>query len=294
MSEPNVFAGMWNLIYDTIRAFWAITEPRIEQAAREKNVPGELYYYGELGLYHFSRARFQKRDPFSNPAQFDHAFEKLAADDWIVPENENEYRVTDRARAAAREIVGVGDDYLGTLELVSAQDAERLKELLQTIVAASRVASEPPEKWASVTRFRVADETRPLLAQIREALMDLFAYRDDSHMSAWRGYPVSGIAWNAFGMIWNGVAFSPEQIAEQAWFRGYTAQDYRGALDELRRRGWIDETAQITPIGKKLRDVVEQLTDAYFYAPWLALRENEVQELRLRLLELRNQLENVG
>lgn len=294
MSDSNSYTGMWNLIYDTIRAFWAITEPRIEQAAREKNVPSELYYYGELGLYDFSRARFQKRDPFSNPAQFDQTFVKLAADDWIVLQNENEYHVTDRARAAAREIITAADDYLGTLELLSAQDAERLKELLQTLVASSRIAAEPPQKWASVTRFRVADESSPLLAQIREALMDIFAYRDDSHMSAWRGYPVSGIAWNAFGMIWNGSAFSPEQMAEQAWFRGYNVEDYRGALDELHKRGWIDETAQLTPIGKKLRDVVEQLTDAYFYTPWLALREDEVQELRLRLLELRNQLGNVS
>src|SRR5258708_5011223 len=109
MSDSNSYTGMWNLIYDTIRAFWAITEPRIEQAAREKNVPSELYYYGELGLSDFSRARFQKRDPFSNPAQFDQTFVKLAADDWIVPEAENEYRVTDRARTAAREIIAVGD-----------------------------------------------------------------------------------------------------------------------------------------------------------------------------------------
>lgn len=290
MDEPTPFDGMWNLIYETIRAFWAITEPQIEQAAREKNIPTQLYYYGELGLHQFSRARFQKRDPYSNPAQFDQSFQTLAAGDWIIPQDQNQYLVTDRARLAAREIIRAGDDYLGALELISAQDAERLQELLQTLVSSTRAASEPPQKWATLTRFRVADDTAPLLAQIREALMDLFAYRDDSHMSAWRGYPVSGIAWNAFGMIWNGAAYSPEHMAEQAWFRGWDAADYRAALDELRHRGWIDETAQLTPIGKKLRDIVEQLTDAYFYAPWFVLRESEIQELRLRLLELRNQL----
>lgn len=288
------YAGMWQLMYDTIRAFWALTEPRIEEAAREKNVPSALYYYGELGLEIFSLANFQKRDPFSNPAQFDEQFARLVADDWIVRMNEKEFQVTERARDAAREMIRVGDTYLGSLELISVADAERLKLLLLRLVHASRRAAEPPEKWAMLTRFRVADDSSPLLAQIREALMDLFAYRDDSHMSAWRGYPVSGIAWNAFGMIWNNLAFTPEHIAEQAWFRGYDANDYRRALEELRARGWVNVQAQLTPIGKRLRDAVEELTDAYFYAPWLALRDDEIQELRVRLLELRNQLSNVN
>ena len=124
--------------------------------------------------------------------------------------------------------------------------------------------------------------------------MDLFAYRDDANLSAWRDYPVSGIAWNAFGMIWRGAAFSPQQMAEQAWFRGYGAKDYAQALGELQRRGWVDGQGQVTPIGKALRDAVEQLTEAYFYAPWLALRDDEIGELRVRLLELRNVLVTVG
>lgn len=285
---------MWDLIYDTIRAFWGLTEPRIEDAARVKNVPPELYYYGELGLEIFSLARFQKRDPYSNPARFDEVLQKLVREGWIVPMGDAEYRVTDQARAAAREIIQAGDDYLGTREVISVFDAERLKALLQNLVAASRNASEPPFKWATVERFRVAGDSGPLLAQIREALMDLFAYRDDSHMSAWHGYPVSGKAWNAYGMIWNSTAFTPQAMAEQAWFRGYDAGAYVVALNELRQRGWIDQDAQVTPVGKKLRDAVEQLTDAYFYAPWFVLREQEVQELRVRLIELRNHLVNVS
>ncbi len=292
MDTPYV--GMWQLMYDTIRAFWALTEPRIEEAARANEIPSALYYYGELGLEIFSRAQFQKRDPFSNPAQFDEQFAQLVTSGWIVPINEHEFQVTERARAAAREIVRVGDAYLGSLEVISVADAERLKHLLARLVSASLRAGEPPTKWATLTRFRVADDTSPLLAQIREALMDLFAYRDDSHMSAWRGYPVSGIAWNTFGMIWNNTAFTPEHIAEQAWFRGYDANDYRRALEELRARGWVTANAQLTPIGKRLRDAVEELTDAYFYTPWLALRDAEIQELRVRLLELRNQLSNVS
>lgn len=292
MDSP--YTGMWSLLYETIRAFWSITEPQIEQTARETNVPNELYYYGELGMETFSLANFQRRDPFSNPENFTEAFERLAAEDWIVPAGEGEYTVTERAREAAREIVRAGDAALGAREVISVGAAERLRTLLERIALANRSAGEPPRKWATLARFRVADEASPLLARIREALMDLFAYRDDAHRAAWRDYPVSGIAWSAFGMIRSETPLSPEEMAEQAWFRGYAAEDYARALGELRGRGWIDEHARLTPIGRKLRDAAEHLTDAYFYAPWLVLSDDEVQELRVRLLELRSQLASAG
>lgn len=288
------YVGMWSLMYDTIRAFWGLTEPRIEEAARVANVPLELYYYGELGLETWSLARFVRRDPYSNPQNFTDAFGRLAAGGWIVDVGGGEFRVTDGARDAARQIALVGDAYLGTLEVVAMADAERLKGFLQRLVTANGRAAEPPVRWATVTRFRVTDETSPALAQIREYLMDLFAYRDDANLSAWRDYPVSGMAWNALGMIWNGSAFTPQAMAEQAWFRGYAAEDYMRALMELRLHGWVDADGQLTPIGKALRDAVEQLTEAYFYAPWFALRDNEIAEMRVRLLELRNVLVGVA
>ena len=65
-------------------------------------------------------------------------------------------------------------------------DLERLAILLKQIVAESKITRQPPEKWAIFKRFRVADEHSPLIVQIREYLMDLFAYRDDSHLSAAR------------------------------------------------------------------------------------------------------------
>jgi hypothetical protein len=57
----------WPLIYSTIKEFWSITEPHIEEAALRNDVPVELYLYSELGLEYFSIEDFQKRDPFSNP-----------------------------------------------------------------------------------------------------------------------------------------------------------------------------------------------------------------------------------
>lgn len=110
LGEP--YAGVWTLVYSTVRAFWALVEPRIHAAAAEQNVPMELYYYAELGLEIFSIPNFQKRDPYSNPAQYPPVFEKLVQGGWIAPQAANEYRVSEQARSAVRNIVRAGDDYL--------------------------------------------------------------------------------------------------------------------------------------------------------------------------------------
>src|SRR5688572_32540774 len=52
----------WPLIYSTVKEFWSITEPRIEDASVQQGIPIELYYYSELGLEYFSIPDFQKRD----------------------------------------------------------------------------------------------------------------------------------------------------------------------------------------------------------------------------------------
>jgi DNA-binding MarR family transcriptional regulator len=296
-SEP--YAGVWNLLYSTIRAFWVLVEPRIHAAAELQDVPLELYYYGELGLDVFSVRNFQERDPYSNPAQYADVFSKLVQGEWIIPAGNDEYRVTENARTAARSIIRAGDDFLETLEVWSAQDLARLNELLQRIVQANQVAGEPPTKWATVKRFRAADEASPLLAQIREALLDLFAYRDDSHRTAWRTFPADGLVWNTFGMLWNNTADTPADMARQAAFRGYAMEDYERACDTLVARGWAAraeraDTFVLTPIGKKLRDAVEQLTDAYFYVPWAILQNDELDELLSRQRQLRERLEAVA
>ena len=65
---------------------------------------------------------------------------------------------------------------------------------------------------------------------------------------------------------------SPAQFVEQATFRGYAAADYEEAIQELLRRGWVEEadmtgTYRITRQGQALRDAVEQLRMDIFTPP---------------------------
>src|SRR6266508_4507907 len=124
----------WPLIHSIIQEFWAIIEPPIEEAAIQYDIPIELYYYSELGLQSFSRAEFQKRDPFSNPQQFEKVFATLNFKGWIEPLPGDKYQVTSRARDAARKIIQAGDQHLLPFESFTDIDLKRLTLLLKQIV----------------------------------------------------------------------------------------------------------------------------------------------------------------
>jgi DNA-binding PadR family transcriptional regulator len=289
-------AKYWQMIYSVIQEFWAITEPAIEDAAVKNDVPVELYYYGELGLDYFSVESFQKRDPFSNPEQFEKQFVRLNVKGWIEPVPDDQYRVTEKAREAVKKIVEAGDARLPPAESFKDTDLERLKVLVKQIALSNDSADEPPEKWAVLKRFRVANRNSPVLVKIREYLMDLFAYRDDAHLAAARPhFNQAGIVWNVLGAVWSGTAVTAARMAETMAFRGYEAGDYEVALQAAREIGWLEEADppgafRLTEKGRELREQVESQIDDYFYKPWSVLTQGELDELYDLLTKLRDQL----
>ena len=286
----------WSSIYSIIREFWEIIEPHIEDAAVRDNIPIELYYYSELGLETFSIENFQKRDPFTNPEQFERLFARFDVKGWIVPMPDEEYQVTEAAREGTRKIIQAGDEQLSKFENFVDIDLKQLAILLRQIVAESNLASEPPQKWAIFKRFRVANHRSPTSVRIRDYMMDLFAYRDDCHLSAAQPhFGQAGIAWSVLGAIWNGDAVTAEQMAETMESRGYDVSDYEVAIQAAMQIGWV-ESADVpgkfrpTPKGRELREQVENLTNEYFYRPWSVLTQDELDELYGLLTKLHEQL----
>jgi len=286
----------WPLIYSIIQEFWNITEPHIEDSAVRNDIPIELYLYSELGLSGFSIKDFQKRDPFTNPEQFEKVFVRLNVKGWIEPLSDGSFRVTEKAREGVRHIVRMGETQLLDFKSMPDHELERLALLLKQIVAESKATREPPEKWAILIRFRVADEHSPLIVQIKEYLMDLFAYRDDSHLSAARPhFNEAGIVWMVLGSLWKGEAVNAQQIAEKMIFRGYEADDYEIAVQAAVGVGWAEpadraDTFRPTQQGRELREQAEHLTNEYFYAPWSVLVQDEIDELYDLLTQLRSEL----
>ncbi len=287
----------WPLMYSLIQEFWSITEGRIEDVATQNEIPIELYLYSELGLDYFSTKDFQKRDPFSNPEQFEKNFARLNMKGWVEPLQDGSSRVTEEARQAVRKIIRAGDEQLLGFCSMPESDLERLVLLLKQIVKESKLTRQPPEKWAIFKRFRVTDEHSSRIVQIREYLMDMYAYRDDCHLSAARPhFNQAGIVWLVLGALWKGDASNAGQMLENMPFRGYELEDYEIALEAAVEVGWAEpadraDVFRLTQKGKELREQVEHLTNEYFYAPWSILTQTEIDELYDLLITLRHELD---
>jgi DNA-binding MarR family transcriptional regulator len=114
-------------------------------------------------------------------------------------------------------------------------------------------------------------------------LLDLLYFRDDAHIAAWQPYDISGHTWEAFTYVWRGDATLAAELAEQLPYRNYDEQAYASALQDLASRGWIvaeDGRYAVTDEGQALRQEAEEATDRYFDAPWAALEQAEMEQLK--------------
>src|SRR5690348_5297731 len=148
---------IWPVAYAIILEFWRLTDAPIVASSSRSGVPADLHGYVEVGLDDFSIPHFEKRTPYANPESYKPLFATFAAQGWIEPVGDQQYRVTEQARSAVYQVGRAADEALGRLDVLSPAEAERLLALLKRLVAANATAPEPPEKWAIVHRFRVAD-----------------------------------------------------------------------------------------------------------------------------------------
>ena len=294
-ADPHPFAGAWPPIETTVFEFWGLARPAMNELAAERGIPLVLHNYAELGLDTLSVAEALRRDPYSRPEGFAEELARLAAAGWLEAIDGGDdpmtarYVVLPHAREAVRAIDAAGDALVG--DLVAVPDAElgRILELLGAIHAANLAAPEPPARWGSERRFRTAGEDTPLPGRIRDAALDLLAYRDDVHLAAWSAHAdpaTEGGLWNAFSHVWSCAASTAETIALATAFRGYDTAFYEQALTDLEARGWLvaDGGAyRTTAAGQALRDEVERQTDEWFFAPWAVLGADGAAELRERV-----------
>ncbi len=284
-------ADAWPPIEAAVFELWGVARPAIDALAAERGIPLALYNYAELGLDTLSVAEALRRDPYSRREGFAKEFARLAAGGWLEPTGGSDDPMTTRyvvfphAREAVRALDRAGDARLGEVVATPDGELERVHGLLAVLHASNLAAPEPPARWASERRFRSAGEGTPLPGRIREAGLDVLAYRDDVHLAAWSAHAdpaTEGGMWNAFSHVWSGAARTASEIAWAASFRGHDAAFYAQALADLEARGWLTADGgayRTTAEGQALRDAVERQTDEWFFAPWAALREDELAEL---------------
>lgn len=198
------------------------------------------------------------------------------------------YVLTEAGQKLATRIAATAVAAAHTVTSVSNADGERLAALLRRVVDGCVAAAEPSHPNLNRSRFYDPGVDAPVVERVRRYLNDLFAFRDDAHIAAWRSYDLAGYEWEAFSHIHGDYVFGEAvatavELAEKlGGFRGYEADAYEAVLRKVAARGWLmaeDGRYTVTAEGEQVREAVEAETDALFFAPW-PLKDVEIEQVR--------------
>jgi DNA-binding MarR family transcriptional regulator len=167
-------------------------------------------------------------------------------------------------------------------------ELERLATLLECVVHGCLKPSAPLDGWC-IRHSRNLDPgpRAHAVARIDQHFSDLAAYRDDCHISSWKGHGMDGHAWEILTFVWRRQADGLDALREKLKHRGFTQEETSQALQELVDRGWIEGTPvrySTTAVGGDVRRTAQDTTDALFDAPFACLADAERAEL-VTLLE---------
>lgn len=209
--------------------------------------------------------------------------ELMASEKWLARVGED-YHLLPEGQRIKTEMGERMNRLLAPLDMaVQTTDVQRLESLMARLIDQALRSETPPGVWClQHSRRRAPAESSHALRKIFQYCADLNAFRDDSHMAAWRPYGVSGAAWEAFNFVVNGLAQDADGLFDQLAYRGYSREDYAAALQTLVARGWLieeDGYTRVTDEGRAVYEQVETLTDRYFYAPWFQLSDAACEEL---------------
>jgi hypothetical protein len=191
---------------------------------------------------------------------------------WLPGPRRGRLLPPDRAgRAAVEAFFSTAQQALAQVSGLEGVDTTRLVDLLVRIVSRIQAAPEPPVKGSfQASRRTDPGPQAPILARFDQAVTDLYYFRDDAHLAAWKPTGVSGPVWEALSFIWEGHY---ADLAERQEGRGLDDAERRAVLDELIQRGWIapeGEGYRCTEAGRKLRQAAEDETNRLYFAPWSA------------------------
>ena len=289
--EPKV----WQVMSDTSTSIYPLaqetTREQLEKHFTERRFYLPILVASGLTPKPISVEIYTKRNPYANPAGIKQLFADVASAGYFEPGDNNSYLLSEKGSNA---INSTNDHFYNHLYQVNQFPTDKRKELTSLLSKLIEACKKADIINGSLS-FNISHNAHPKvetdsLSQIDQLIDDLFAFRDDSHISAWIPSGVNGHTWEVLSFVWNGEANTVEKLVERLPFRNYTAEDYTKTLEDLTQRGLIesgDEGYRITEAGRKIREDAEVETDKNFYGPWKSLSDDDLTKLEALLNELK-------
>jgi hypothetical protein len=261
-------------------------EPVVEKAAKEEAM--DLRTWSTLlAVLTFepedsTPAHFMVRGPYTAPEAYLSHLVSASEAGFLSEVEGGKFRLTERGRRIVLDLVALGRGAMANADPLSVNDSHTLMELLNRMVGSCLETPAPPETWSIQLSFKLMPEPEPPMPNIEQAISALAAYRDDAHLAAWQNTELSATALETLTLLWNGEVNSLQAICKRLERRGHPCKVYKSALEDLRTHHLIngpDEAPWLTGVGRVFRNQIEEVTNRYFYKPWVCLNEAEKMEM---------------
>ena len=278
--------AIWDLILNTWSALGAHYESVLERYSLEIGLPSRGWSI-LLAVLSFepestTPAHLMVRGPYTSSETYLEQLVAVTEKGLVTEVSKGQFRLTSTGREWTNNLVTDVRSVMAAVDPLPRVDSNRLSDLLEKLVASCLDNPPPPDTWSIRLSRKLMPEKDSPQPFIEQAFSCLAAYRDDSHLAAWRQSGLPATALETLTYLWRSQVHSVDNILEQLSHRGHPDQVYIDALKELRTRGLIegsDGDLRITVDGRFFRDQVEAGTDKYFYAPWKCLNKLERQKM---------------
>ena len=288
---------LWDLTRATHRAIMPFYAPFFDRYAVEHGLTprglGWLFAALTFEPETITPIRLRVRNPYTAADIYLKELGAAAGAGFFVEAPQTEFSLAPSARAGTLRLIADGRALMAQADPLPPADSSRLASLSGRLARAALDTPPMPENWSIRLSYRIMPEAEPPLPNFEQAVSCLHAYRDDSHLAAWKPGGLDAPALEALTLLWRCEADSLESVCEKLKGRGHLTQVYAGALAELRKRGFLegpDAGPRLTESGKSFREKIEQDTDRYFFAPWSCLTDAEKVEMAGLATRLRDGL----
>jgi hypothetical protein len=146
----------------------------------------------------------------------------------------------------------------------AAKHAERVLPDLEFVVGAAPEAGRP--LFAANRAIDAGDDPVERLWQAATAMRE---HRGDGHVAALTALDLDGCEAHVLAAAWKGI---PGELIRAA--RGWTDEDWDGAVQRLQARRWLGHDHDLTDRGRKLRTEIEDHTDALAWSAFRVLDDD--------------------
>jgi hypothetical protein len=151
----------------------------------------------------------------------------------------------------------------------AARQAAEIAPVLEFLVGAAPEAGRP-----LFAANRAIDPGDDPVARLWQAATALREHRGDGHVAVLTTLDLDGCEAHVLAAAWKGLP--PEMIRAA---RGWSEDDWAGAVHRLQRRRWIDDDEQLTDKGREAREQIEHHTDVLAWSAYRVLDDDGTELL---------------